>query len=176
MSTASLEDVPSGKRVFLDATIFLYHFFGQSAQCRQLLHRCEQREVQGMTSAVALNEASHRLMVMEALRSGVVTPGDVPRKLRERPELVRSLRQHVEDLHSIPGWGIEVLPVDLGRSLRAADLRLSVGLLTNDSIICQMMREEGISAIATADVDFTRVEGLKVYRPTDLGSARPALA
>ncbi len=72
--------------------------------------------------------------------------------------------------------GIEVLPVDLGICLRAASVRAETGLLTNDSVIVATMRDGGVTAIATADADFERVEGLRVYRPTDLGSAVPALA
>ncbi len=64
-----------------------------------------------------------------------------------------------------------MLPVDLGRCLRAADVRAETGLLTNDSIIVATMRDAGLTAIATADGDFERVEGVQVYRPTDLGIA-----
>jgi predicted nucleic acid-binding protein len=176
MSTSSLEDVPSGVRVFLDATIFIYHFFKESPQCRHLLERCEQRDVLGVTSVVAFNEATHRLMMMEAVRSGLVTPGGVPRKLRQRPDVVTKLRDYIWQVQSIPTWGIDVLPVDLGRALRAADVRSATGLLTNDSIIVATMQDEGLAAIATADGDFERVDGLQVFRPTDLGSAGPALA
>jgi predicted nucleic acid-binding protein len=176
MSTSSLDDVPGGGRVFLDASIFVYHFFRASAQCRRLLERCERRDVAGVTSVVVFNEVSHRLMMMEAVRAGLVSPGGVPGKLRRRPDLVRPLHAHVSQVECIPAWGIEVLPVDLGRSMRAADARASTGLLTNDAIILATMREEAILAIATADSDFRRFDDLQVFRPTDLGPAAPALA
>ena len=82
-------------------------------------------------------------------------------------------RRQVE---SIPQWGIQVLPVDLGRCLRAADVRAETGLLTSDSIIVATMRDAGLTAIAAADRDFERVEGLQVYRPTDLGLPDRTLA
>jgi predicted nucleic acid-binding protein len=176
MSTSSLDDIPAGQRVFLDATIFVYHFFSGSAQCRRLLERCERKDVVGLTSVVAFNEASHRLMTMEAVRAGLVSGGAVPRKLRQRPDLVRQLREHVWQMQCIPAWGIDVLPVDLGRSLRAADVRLSTGLLTNDSLIVATMRDESVSIIATADGDFEQVGELQVFRPTDLDPGAPALA
>ena len=176
MSTSSLEDLPIGQRIFLDATIFVYHFFSGSTQCRRLLERCERREVFGVTSVVAFNEATHRLMTMEAVRSGLVNPGSVPRKLRQRPDLVRKVRDYIWQVQSIPTWGIEVLPMDLGCCLRAMDIRAATGLLTNDSLIVATLRAEGLTAIATADADFERVDDLQVFRPTDLGSAAPALA
>jgi predicted nucleic acid-binding protein len=176
MSTASLDDVPSGARVFLDASIFVHHFTERSAQCRRLLGRCERRDVFGVTSVVAFNEASHKLLIAEAIRSGAFPPGGVLRKLRRRPELVRELRVHVIEMQRVSAWGIEVLPVDLGRSLRAAAARETTGLLTNDSILLATMREETITTIATADSDFDRFDDLQVFRPTDLGSAAPTLA
>ncbi|HEY3381902.1 MAG TPA: PIN domain-containing protein [Vicinamibacterales bacterium] len=176
MSTSSLDDLPGGERVLIDATIFVHHFFRDSVQCRRLLERCERREVVGITSVIALNEATHRLMAMEAIRRGLVAGGAVPQKLRKRPDIVRQLSEYVWQVQCIPTWGIEVLPVDLGRCMRAMDIRSATGLLTNDSLIVATMRDAGVSAIATADGDFARVEGLEVFRPTDLGSAAPALA
>jgi predicted nucleic acid-binding protein len=176
MSTRSIEEVPTGQRVFLDATVFVYHFAGQSQQCRRLLERCERHEVLGVTSAVAFNEACHRLMIFEALHSGAVTGRDVPRKLREHPDLVKRLRRHGEQLRHIVSWGIEILPVDAARCLRAADLRATTGLLTNDSIILATMRDERIGAIATADSDFGDLEGVTAFRPSDLGNRHPPLA
>jgi predicted nucleic acid-binding protein len=176
MSTASLDEVPSGARVFIDASIFVYYFGRTSAQCRRLLSRCERRDVFGATSVVAFNEASHKLLIAEAIRSGAIPPGGVLRKLRRRPELVRQLREHVVQMQCVPAWGIDVLPVDLGRCLRAAALRESTGLLTNDSVLLATMRDATMTAIATADSDFDRFDDIDVFRPTDLGAAAPALA
>jgi predicted nucleic acid-binding protein len=176
MSTASLDDVPSGARVFLDASIFVYHFSERSLQCRRLLRRCEQRDVVGVTSVVAFNEASHRLLILEAVQSGVVSSGNVLRKLRRRPDLACQLRLHVVQMQCVPAWGIDVLPLDLGRSLRAAAARSTTGLLTNDSLLLATMTDEAIRAIATADADFDRFGDLQIFRPTDLNAAAPALA
>ena len=175
-TTSTLEEVPAGCRVFLDAGVFIYHFLRGSAQCRVLLGRCERGEIRGVTSIIAVLEASHRLMMAEAVRAGHVTPGGVARKLRERPEVVRSLTEYRRQIESIPHWGVQVLPADLGRCLRAGDVRVAHGLLTNDAVIVATMRDAGVTAIATADRDFERVEGIQVYRPSDLGDALPALA
>src|SRR5512146_956539 len=127
MNTACLDDVPGGARVFLDASIFVYHFGERSPQCRRLLDRCERRDVFGVTSVVAFNEAAHRLMVLEAVQSGLVSTSDTLRKLRKHPDHVRKLRRHVVQMQYIPTWGIEVLPVDLGRSVRAMAAREMTG-------------------------------------------------
>jgi predicted nucleic acid-binding protein len=176
MTTSTFERVPAGCRIFLDAGVFIYHFCCESAQCRHLLERCERGDVLGLTSVIAVLEVTHRLMMAEAARSGRISRGGVARKLRERPDVVGTLREYRRQVESIPRWGIQVLPADLGRCLRAADVRTETGLLTNDSVIVATMRDTGVTAIATADRDFERVEGLQVYRPTDLGTAQPPLA
>jgi predicted nucleic acid-binding protein len=176
MTTSTIEQVPSGRRIFLDATVFIYHFCRVSGQCRQLLERCERGEILGVTSVVVMNEVMHRLMMAEAVRGGHATPGKVVRKLRERPEVVRALHEYRRDVECIPRWGVQVLPLDLGRCLRSTAVCAKTGLLTNDSIIVATMRDAGVTAIATADRDFERVDGLQVFRPTDLGSVAPALA
>jgi predicted nucleic acid-binding protein len=175
-TTSTLEEVPAGCRIFLDAGVFIYHFHRESTQCRVLLERCERGEVRGVTSVIVLLETTHRLMMAEAVRSGQATAGGVARKLRRRPDVIRGLREYRAQVACIPRWGIQVLPVDLGRCLRAADERAAHGLFTNDSVIVATMRDAGVTAIATADRDFERVEGLQVFRPTDLGEAAQALA
>jgi predicted nucleic acid-binding protein len=176
MAGSTLDDIPAGQRVFLDATIFIYHFARASMQCRRLLERCERADLAGVTSAIVLAETTHRLMMIEAVVDGHVAASGVARKLRERPDLVRKLGRYQRQVESIAGWGIEVRPLDLGRWLRSADARSGHGLLTNDSLIVATMSDEGIDVLATADRDFERVEGVRVFRPTDVGSGAPALA
>ena len=176
MARSTLDQVPRGSRVFVDASIFIYHFAKVSWECRRLLQRCESGEVAGVTSVVVLSEVTHRLMMMEAVRQGLVTPGGVARKLRDRPAIVRQLPEYGVQVASIPGWDIEVLPLDLAACLRSADVRASSGLLTDDSLIVTTMRDQQLDAIATSDADFERVDGLRVFGPSDLGSAGPALA
>jgi predicted nucleic acid-binding protein len=176
MTGLALEQVESGTRVFVDSSVLLYHFFRTSDQSRRFLRRCEERDCSGVTSVVVMLEVTHRLMAMEALASGLVPPGHAIRRLQERPDIVRRLSAYATQAAEIPAFGIEVLPADLGVCLRAADVRDRYGLLTNDSVIVATMRDAGVTAIATADRDFERVDGLQVFRPTDLDQASPALA
>jgi predicted nucleic acid-binding protein len=176
MTGSSLDGVPAGTRLFLDSPIFLYVFAGASTECRTLLKRCEEHVVAGVTSVVVMAEVCHRLMAMEAVDRGLMPRAAVGRRLRARPDVVRQLTASREYLKRIPLMGIGVLPLDVGLSMRAAEVRAKTGLLTNDSILVATMRDAGVTAMATADHDFDRVEGITVYRPTDLGAATPALA
>jgi predicted nucleic acid-binding protein len=164
-----LAEIPAGTKVFLDSTIFVYHFTGVSPECRGLLERCATREVRALTSTLVLAEVTHRLMTIEAVERGLVAPGQVVKRLRERPAIVRQLSQYQEQVEKIPWMGIEVVALERPTLSTAGPLRSRHGLLTNDSLLAATALERGATAFASADRDFERVEGLRLYGPTDLG-------
>jgi len=163
-----LEEIRPGQSAFVDANIFIYHLTGRSQACRALLERCETGEVQGITGAHVVLEVLHRLMMLEAVQRGLVSPGNVARRLKERPEVVRVLGEYAQHAARIPDMGIRVLPVD-GDLVRVShDVRTRAGLLVHDSISVAMMGRERIRAIATHDQDFLRVAGFQVYVADDI--------
>jgi predicted nucleic acid-binding protein len=163
-----LDRVPEGERIFVDAPIFVYHFTGVSPACRRFLERCERAELQGVTSVTVIAEVTHRLMMIEAVRGGLVSAGNVAAKLRRHPDAIRSLHVAEEQAGRIPMMGFDVRGLDLHLLTAAAALRRRHGLMTNDSIITATARGEGITSIATADGDFARVDELTVFAPADL--------
>ena len=165
----TLESVRAATRIFLDATIFIYHATGASPECRGLLERCEAGEVAGVTSVVVLAEVAHRLMMIEAVAAGLVSGKDVVKKLRSKPDIVGRLHVYHEQVERIPLMGVDVLPLDLGTMLRSAHFRRQYGLLVNDSLVVAAARGSGVGHLASADPDFGRVKELKVYHPGDLG-------
>lgn len=167
-----LSEVPSGTRVFLDATIFLYHFTGVSSSCRSLLSRCEDGQLNGLTSSVAVAEVTHRLMTIEAVSRGLVTPGNVARKLRERPEIVRRLSLYQEQVEKIPWMGVEIVPLERRLLTLASPLRTRYGLLTNDSLLLATALDLGTVAFASADRDFERIDTVQLFWPADLEEGR----
>lgn len=168
MTSSTLEAVPAGIAIFIDSSIFIYHFTGVSAQCREFLERCERGEVKATTSVVCLAEVAHRLMATEAVTKGLITPGNAARKLRDKPEIVRQLDAYQENVEKIALMGIGVEALDLSLMLRSAFLRKKTGLLTNDSLIATTLATRGLSAIASGDPDFSRLEGVELFGPTDL--------
>jgi predicted nucleic acid-binding protein len=164
----TLDQISSGTRVFVDAPIFIYHFTGVSEECRRFLERCEAADLDALTSSVVVAEVAHRLMMMEAIAEGRVTPGNVAKKLRERPDVVRQLRKYQAQVERIPLMSVEVVPVDSGTVLRSEGVRTDYGLLVNDSLVVTSARDHEAAALASADRDFERVQGLSLYRPADL--------
>ncbi len=168
MTSSTLERIRSGARIFIDAPIFIYHFTGASTECRDFLQRCEACEVQGVTSTVTLAEVTHRLMMIEAVMKGLVSPGNVVQKLRKRPEVVCELSLYQEQVDKIAQMEIDILPLDLTVLAGSGAIRKSYGLLTNDSLIVSTARELKISAIASADQDFDRLEEIALFCPGDI--------
>jgi predicted nucleic acid-binding protein len=168
MTFSTLDQLAAGSRVFIDASIFIYHFTGSSLKCRRLLEGCESDRFAGFTSVTAVAEVAHRLMMIEAVTKGLVSPGNVVRKLREKPSLVRELHVYQEQIELIPLMGIAVRGLDLEVMAFAAEIRRRHGLLVNDSLLSATAIREGIVDFASADSDFERVEELRLFRPDDL--------
>jgi len=131
---AKLSEVPTGARVLIDANIFIYHFTGVSEECTRFLERCERGEVLGITGVHLLLEVLHRLMMIEAVMEGWVSPGNVARKLKERPEVVRKLRRYQEQGEAILEMGIEVVPLGVEPVGLSRRYREGYGLLVNDAL------------------------------------------
>jgi predicted nucleic acid-binding protein len=169
-----LDRVPDHHRVFVDATVCIYHFAGASLQCTRFLERCEHGTIAGVIGAHVLAEIAHRLMTVEAIRRGLVTSGNVATKLRAKPEAVRQLSLYQTNLDLLSTIGLEILPLSSDTIAASAAPRREHGLLVNDSLTVTLMRQAQIIAIATADRDFLRIPGLDAYLPTDLSPALPA--
>ena len=163
-----LQELPAGQTVFIDANIFLYHFTGISQECSSFLERCERGELWGLTAVHILLEVLHRLMMIEAVTKGLVTSGNVAKKFRKKPNVVKQLADYQTQTEDILEMGIEVVGLTSDALKISHPYRRRDGLLVNDSLTAAVMEEEGILYIATADPDFTRVEELRVYSPIDL--------
>src|SRR2546427_4403741 len=163
-----LEDLPSGARIFVDANILIYHFSGISLECRAFLQRCESRQVEAFTGVHILLEITHRLMVLEALQKGLITGGQPARKLKEQPEIIKSLRAYNQSMRQIPRLRIRVRTITSAIVRASEAIRVQEGLMTNDSVTVALMRKMGLIDIATADADFNNVPHIRVYQPGDI--------
>jgi predicted nucleic acid-binding protein len=68
----------------------------------------------------------------------------------------------VDDISLI---GIQVLPVTGSLVSVAADISQQFGLLTNDALVVSVMRNHGLTLLASHDADLDRVPGLTRYTP-----------
>jgi hypothetical protein len=94
----TLDQVPAGAHVFVDANILVYHFQphpGFGPMCHRLLERIERQDIEGYTSTNLLGELAHRLMVIEA----DALPGWGRRQGTEPPE---TAARRGETTHPLP--------------------------------------------------------------------------
>ena len=167
MPVDRIVNLPAGTDLFLDANIFIYSFLGHSTQCRDLLSRCAAEQVFGITTLEVVNEVTHRMMLAEALGSGVITR-DSARDLKGKWREITKLTQYWAQSAGIFGLNILILASDEARLHRAHTMRSRHGLLTNDSVILAAMDEHRIGNLASLDSDFDHVPELTVYKPTDI--------
>ena len=164
----TFDTIEDGATVFIDANVFIYHFTGTSSECTQLLAHCESGRLHGVTSALVLAEACHRLMTIEAVERKLVPAGNVVRKLTRRPDLIRQLSTYETAIESIPAMDIEVSGLSWEIVMNGLRLQRRYGLLTNDSLIVSAMLHSGIRLLATADRRLAAIDEIETLMPNHI--------
>jgi predicted nucleic acid-binding protein len=161
-------DIPAGSAVFLDTNTFVYAILGHpayGAACSALLDHIEQQDMQGFTSADVLGETIHRIMTIEACdRFGWPAQG-IANRLRRHPDEVRQLLLPRRAVDEIQAARVTVLSVTALHVSQAVDISTQWGLLAGDAMIVAVMRDHGLTQLASLDADFDRVPGLTRYAP-----------
>ena len=158
----------NGDSVFIDANIFIYNFGGHSAECKDVLLRCAKGELLGITSTFILAEVLHRLMIAEATQKEFITDKNPVKKLREHPEIIKKLSTYIHDIGQISDMNIKIVELTHDCIKKSAEIRLSEGILTNDSLVVATMVDIGVSNLLTNDNDFDHIERLHIYKPSDI--------
>jgi len=163
-----LTEIQSNAEVFVDSNIFIYHFTGVSDECSNFLSRCEQGELAAMTGVNVILEVLHRLMMVEAVRKGLVQPPNIVKKLAKAPQKLKQLNEYFINAEKIQDMGVEIHPLRFDTIMKSHMVRLANGLMVNDSIIIASMQENAIKFLATGDKAFEKVAGIEVCRPGDI--------
>ncbi len=163
----SLDAIPAGARVLIDANILIYAKRGMSAQSRRLLERCARHEVNAVLTTIVVAEFCHRRMMQEAHSRGL--SGSNPAKaLAQNPGLVQQLTQYSQEVEDLLSGDLLVLAVESTDFTKAADLQRTHGLLTNDSLNLAVALRIGVNLLATADPQFDSMPGVTVFKPEDV--------
>ena len=161
-------DVPAGTRCFIDANIFVYHLVDTpelSDACSDFLERVERREYVGVTSAVAVAEAVHKVMLAEAMAKHGLPHRGLAHRLQRQAQLIADLSKHSEITKLVRALDLQVVPTTLELLETATRLATTHHVLTNDAITLAVMVQEGLTDIITNDEGFSRVSGLRVWLP-----------
>ena len=164
-----LHEIEAGSRVFIDANIFVYHFSDGSEfnkSCTDLLYRVETSQIHGFTSTGIIMEASHRLMMVEASSVLDVEIKNLPKYLKQHPDIVKQLAKHLTVPQKISELNIEIIQTTLKNVVDSQLNKTKYGFLSNDALTLKIMEDVGIANIASNDSDFKRIEWLKFYLPS----------
>lgn len=164
----TFSSIPSAAAIFLDANTLIYHFSNDKKYgpaCTQLIKRVELRDLSGFTSAHALADVAHRLMTLEAINRKGWPQAGVAARLRKHHVEIPTLGVYRQAIAGIPLLGIQVLPLTHPEVETATLLSHQYELLTGDALVVAVMRQHGLTNLASLDDDFDRVPGLTRYAP-----------
>jgi len=164
----SLDRIPVGTECFIDSNIFIYHFTGVSDECSRFLKRCENGSITGVTATNVILEVLHRLMMVEAVKKGMVTPPNILKKLQKSYNIIRELVDYSSKVERIHQMGIKILSFSWETVKNSQVVRARYGLMVNDSLIITIMKEAEISVLVSNDEAFKRVEEITLYQPHDI--------
>jgi predicted nucleic acid-binding protein len=164
----SLDTIPSGVTVLIDANIPIYAYAGQSPECGRLLERCTRGEVRGVLPAHVLAEVSHKLMSLEArAKSGVERPHS-HRALLEKPSEVMKLEGYAQAVRGLLASGLVIEPLRGEDFPPALEFQSRWGLLTNDALLLAVGSRLSLNILASADKALRAGSRWKIFAPSDL--------
>ena len=167
-----LADFVADATIFIDANIFLFHVFddekyGKAAT--SFLTRIENEETKALTSSLVVDEVFFKILVQEAAAHlKRPTIWNIKQAMKEKAfieKVYAPVLEYKTYLESLAFLGMKVVGVTGAHLLTAADIGAEVGLLITDAAHVAVMRERGISHLATADADFFNIKGITVWTP-----------
>lgn len=165
----SLSIIPTGKKVFIDANIFLYEVFdhpkfGENAY--RILKDVESGVITGITSTMVLDEVLHKMILFEASYKFHISTKDTVLFLKKNPNEIPLLTNswkdidRIQEIENLSVCGIS--PAIFKSSINVAKENM---LLAHDALHIAVMKYEAISDIASNDGDFERIEGITLWKP-----------
>jgi predicted nucleic acid-binding protein len=162
----TIDQIPAGAAVFLDANALVYHFTNDpkyGVASTRLVHQIEQGVLSGFSSMDVLADVAHRLMTLEAIAVNGWPYAGVAARLRKHHHFISKLTVFRQAIASLPQLKIQVLPVTQQLLEAATVASQQFELLTGDALVVAVMQSHGLSYLASNDADFDRVPWLTRY-------------
>ena len=159
-------DLQSGAAIFVDANILIYHFTNHAkygAACTSLVERIELKEIQGFTSSHCLADVAHCVMTIEAAGQLSWPVSGLAARLKKHRAEIPKLGLYQQAAARVAQLGIQVLPLSVALVLDATHVSQQFELLTGDALIVATMRQQGLTTLASEDLDFDRALCLTRY-------------
>ena len=130
------------------------------------MERIELKDLLGRTSAHVLADVGHRLMTIEAMNRMQWPATRLAARLKKHHAEIPKLTLYRQALTQVSLMGVQVLAVAEASVQTASSLSQQFELLTGDALIVAIMRQHGLTSLASEDSDFDRVAGIARYGPT----------
>jgi uncharacterized protein len=158
-----LEEIDSGSTIFIDANIFLYKIFEHrkyAQPCSTFLKNINSGKYLGVISIFICNEVFHRVMMAELVEQYKLETKDAQRFLKDSPDVIKNLAaawdaiENMKEIENLRIVGVRSSAFDL-----AVSYSKMYSLLSNDAVHLAVMKQEGVSNMASNDRDFRRLTG-----------------
>jgi predicted nucleic acid-binding protein len=167
-----LADFAADEPIFVDANIFLFHAFDDEKHGKAattFLVRIEEEEIDAVTSSLVIDEVFFKILVQEAAAHlKRPTIWNIKKAMKEEvfvEKVYAPVLEYRTYLESLAFLGMRIVEVTGTHMLMAADVGAEAGLLITDAAHVAVMRERGISHLATADADLFDIERITSWRP-----------
>lgn len=163
-----LSDLPTENQVFVDANIMVYFFLQVepfAEICKNFFQRAAHRKIEAFTGADVAGTVIHRVMIAEAITEFGLQSGETVGYLKAHPDAVKKLQRYKTIPSEIAQARVHILDVTYRELHASKKYRADYGLLTADSMILAVMERNKLIHLATNDLDFERVAGIKVWMP-----------
>lgn len=170
-----LSEIADNSSVFIDSNIFIYHlskFEKFADSCLDFLQKVEDGKLSGYTSALVLAEVLHRLMIIEASNKLNLPPKNIFNYLKANPEKIALLTDHLASYDLIERMGITILPVNARDIEHNNSIKMEYRLFTADATNLSVMKNNGLTLLASNDSDFERVDFITLYKPIQKQKSR----
>jgi predicted nucleic acid-binding protein len=156
-------ELPEGKKVFVDANIFLFNAlddprYGELST--QFLEKIERGEIKALTNVLVLNEVAFKILMAELSNYSEKINIWIAKKLLKSKETAENAYKPVKKyLTYLKGleW-LEIIEITPKIAFSSVELGERYGLLPSDSFHLATMKELGMKFIVTDDTDFIRVD------------------
>jgi predicted nucleic acid-binding protein len=120
-----LNNIQDGTHCFVDANVIAYFIAGHvpfAPLCETFFKRVEAGVISASTSAAMVSEATHKVMLAEALEQHCLNHQGLAHRLQRKRDLITTLSKHQRFSGFVRALGIHVEAVTLDLIERAAQL------------------------------------------------------
>jgi predicted nucleic acid-binding protein len=129
----------------------------------------KREKIKGVVTPVVIDEVLFKILTGEAARElGKVSLWEIKKRMKDKTfseKIYAKVREYWEYVLGLHATGLEILTLDARILEASVGIGGKYGLLTTDSIHVATCILNKISNIATDDVDFKWIKGLKVFEP-----------